>query len=707
MLLALLLALALAACPRSPQPKGKTQAPANLNPFFAKSALLLEAPPFDKIKDTDYQPALEEGIKQNLAEIEKIANQSEPPTFENTVIAMEKTGILLGRVSSVFFALTQADTNDTLQKIEEEISPKLTALNDEIYLNAKLFTRVKALYDQRASSSLTTEQKFLVERYYRGFVRAGSNLSEADKVTLRALNQEESKLSTDFGNKLLAATKAGGLVIDNKAQLEGLGEGEISAAAEAAKERGLPGKWVISLQNTTQQPLQSALKDRAVREKLFKASTERTSHSDENDTRAMIPRLAQLRAEKAKLLGFPTYADYVLDDQMAKTPGAATKLLSGLVPAATEKARGEIKKMQAVIDQQKGGFSLAPWDWQYYAEQVRKAEYDLDEAQLKPYLELESVLQNGIFFAANQLYGLTFKERKDIPVYHPDVRVFEVYDIDGSLLALWYGDFFARDSKGGGAWMSAFVDQSGLLKQKPVIYNVSNFSKPPAGEPALLSFDDVSTMFHEFGHALHGMLSNVEYPTLAGTNTPNDFVEYPSQINEHWALDAVVLANYAKHHKTGEPMPQALVDKIKKASSFNQGFATTEYLEASLLDLAWHALPASAPKQDLETFEASTLKQFSIPEVPPRYRTSYFAHVWGGGYAAAYYAYLWSEVLDADTFLWFRENGGLNRANGKIFRDKILSKGGSQDVGEMYRAFRGRDAIIEPLLEQRGFSVKK
>jgi peptidyl-dipeptidase Dcp len=698
---ALFLALALAACPRG-HTREKTQNPDHANPFFTKSELPLEAPPFDKIKDTDYQPALEEGMKQHLVEVEAIANQKDEPTFDNTIVALEKSGILLTRVERVFFSITQSNTNDTLQKVEEEISPKLTAHEDEIYLNAKLFTRVKAIYEKRDSISLNAEQKYLVERYYREFVRSGANLSEDEKTKLRTLNQEESKLSTDFENKLLAGTKDGGVVIDDKAQLEGVDESEISAAAEAAKERGLTGKWVISLQNTTQQPLQSSLKNRAVREKLYRASTERTSHGDANDTRALISRLAQLRAEKAKILGYPTYADYVLDDQMAKTPTAATKLLSGLVPAATKKARGEISKMQALIDKQNGGFTLAPWDWQYYAEQVRKAEYDLDESQLKPYFELDKVLQDGVFFAANKLYGLTFKERKDIPVYHPDVRVFEVYDADGSLMALFYCDYFARDSKGGGAWEDAFVSQAGLLDQKPVIYNVTNFTKPAPGEPALISFDDASTMFHEFGHALHAMFSNVEYPTIGGTNTPNDFVEFPSQFNEHWALEPTVFANYAKHYKTGEPMPQALVDKIKKASTFNQGFATTEYLEASLLDLAWHALPPTAPKQDVETFEAATLKQFSIPEVPPRYRTSYFAHIWGGGYAAGYYAYLWSEVIDDDAFAWFKEHGGMTRENGQIFREKILSRGGSQDVGDMYRAFRGKDPSIEPLLEDRG-----
>jgi peptidyl-dipeptidase Dcp len=697
----LFLALALAGCPHN-KPKNKTPKASAENPLMVKSTLFDQAPPFDKIKDSHYKPAIEEGMKQRIAEIEKIANQSEPATFENTIVAMERSGELLTRSAKIFFAIASSNTNDTLQAVEEDLAPKLAAHDDAVYLNDKLFVRVKSIYDSRATLSLNAEQRILVERYYKDFIRAGALLSPSDKEKLKALNQEESKLSTEFGNRLLDGTKAGSLVLDNKAQLDGLSEQDIAAAAASAKDRKLDGKWILDLQNTTQQPAQQYLKDRSVREKLFKASTERTSKNDAYDTRAIISQLAELRAEKAKLLGFPTYADYVLDDQMAKTQQAATKLLSGLVPAATRKANEEIKKMQSLIDKEGGKFKLAPWDWQYYSEQVRKAEYDLDESQIKPYFELNSVVQNGIFFAATKLYGITFKERKDIPVYHPDVKVYEVFNEDGSSLALWYCDFYQRDGKGGGAWEDSFVDQSRLLGQRPVIFNVTNYTKPAPGESALLSFDDVITLFHEFGHALHAMFSDVEYPTLSGTATPSDFVEFPSQINEHWATDPVVFANYAKHYKTGEPMPKELVEKIKKTSTFNQGFATTEYLEAALLDLAWHGLPSGSAKQDVETFEASVLKQFSIPEVPPRYRTSYFSHIWGGGYAAGYYAYLWSEVLDHDTAAWFVENGGLKRESGQIFRDKILSRGGTMDVAEMYRAFRGRDANIEYLLISRG-----
>jgi len=674
------------------------------NPFAAASTLPFHAPPFDRIKNEHFQPALEAGMREQLAEIEKIAAQKDAPTFANTIEAMERSGQLLNRVGAVFGALTSADTNDTLQKVQEAIAPKLAEHQDAIYLNDKLFQRVKTLYDGRATLGLDAEQNELVERYYRNFVRAGALLGAADKTRLRALNKEESKLTTDFSNKLLAASNAGAVVVSDKAELAGFSEADLAAAADAAKSRKLDGKYVITLQNTTQQPAQVSLENRALRERLFKASTERAEHGDANDTRAIIQRLAALRAERAKLLGFPNYAAYTLDDQMAKTPQAAEKLMTDMVPAATAKARGEAAKMQALIDRNGGGFKLAPWDWQFYAEQVRKAEYDLDEAKIKPYFEIDRVLHDGVFYAANQMYGLTFKERKDIPVYEPDVRVFEVFDKDGTSMALFYADYWKRDSKRGGAWMDNLVGQSGLLGTKPVVFNVCNFTKPAAGQPALISFDDVTTMFHEFGHALHGMFSNVKYPTLSGTNVPRDFVEFPSQFNEHWASDPKVFANYAKHYKTGEPMPAELVEKIKKSKTFDQGFATTEYLAAALLDMAWHTLPADAPKQDVDAFEAKALKQFKVDlaEVPPRYRTSYFAHIWGGGYAAGYYAYLWSEVLDHDAFYWFREHGGMTRENGQRFRDMVLSRGSTEDMAKLYRDFRGRDPSVEPLLEQRG-----
>jgi peptidyl-dipeptidase Dcp len=676
------------------------------NPLAVESSLPYHAPRFDLIKNEHYQPALEEGMRLQLAEIDVIAKQMQPPTFDNTIVALERSGSLLDRAGKAFFSLVGANTNDTLQKIQDIIAPKLAAHRDAIYLNDQLFQRVRAIYDRRESGKLNPEQKMLVERYNRDFVRAGARLSEADKIRMRALNQELSKLSTDFSNKLLAGTKVGALVVDNKSDLDGLTNAQISAAADAAKQRGLTGKWVLPLRNTTQQPAQASLKNRAVRKRLFEQSTLRTSRSDSNDTRNIVRRMAELRAQKAQLLGYSSWAAYTLETQGAgaKTPENAIKLLTDLVPPATARARAEAADMQKLIDAQGGGFKLQPWDWQYYAEQVRKAKYDLDESQIMPYFELNNVLQNGVFFAAGKLYGLTFRERHDIPVYHPDVRVFEVFDSDGKAMALFYADYFKRDNKGGGAWMDFFVDQSNLTGWKPVVFNVANFAKPAAGQPALLTYDDVSTMFHEFGHALHGMFSRVEYPLLSGTSVPRDFVEFPSQFNEHWALEPTVFANYAKHYQTGAVMPAVLVGKIKQSGTFNQGFAMTELLEASLLDFAWHTLPASAAQPDVDAFEAAALKRFNVdvPEVPPRYRTTYFSHIWDGGYSAGYYAYTWSEVLDDDAYAWFKEHGGLTRANGQRFRDMILSRGSTEDAATMYRTFRGRDPNVDALLEERG-----
>ena len=690
-----------------PSKSGHVSAAATANPFFSESPLPFHAPPFDKIKDSDYAPAIEEGMKNQLAEIDAIANNPAAPTFANTLEAMERSGALLTRVTKVFFNLTTANTSDTLQKIKADEVPKLAAHSDTIFLNARLFARVKALYESRDSLKLDPESRYLIERYYKTFVRSGALLSEADKETLRGLNQEEAKLTTKFEDDVLAETNSGAVVIDNKADLEGLGENDIAAAAERAKELKLDGKWVIALQNTTQQPALTFLKNRVVRERLFQASVSRGNHGGENDTKAIVARLAQLRPQRAKLLGYPDHATFTLDDQMAKTPQSAEKLLTGIVPAATAKARDEAARMQKLIDAEKSGFTLGPADWEYYAEKVRKAEYDLDDSQIKPYFELEHVLHDGAFFAANKLYGITFKERKDLPVYQPDVRVFEVFDANGKSLALFYADYFQRSNKDGGAWQDSFVDQSGLLGAQPVVINVTNFTKPPAGKPALLSFDDVTTMFHEFGHALHAMFSNIRYPMLGGVS--RDFVEFPSQFNEHWALDPTVFANYAKHYQTGKPMPQALVDKIKRSRTFNQGYATTEYVSAALLDMAWHSLPADAPLQDVNGFEAASLKRFQVdlPQVPPRYHTTYFSHIWDGGYSAGYYAYLWSEVLDDDAFYWFKEHGGLTRANGQRFRDLVLSRGGTQDVATTFRNFRGRDPIVEPLLEERGLKSGK
>jgi peptidyl-dipeptidase Dcp len=714
-LLIVSIALALSACaPATHKDEARktaavAAAPAAENPFFTASTLPYQAPPFDKIKDSDFQPALEEGMRQQIAEVEKISGQVDAPTFDNTIVALERTGALLTRVNKVFSALTGANTNETLQQVQREEAPKFAAHRDEIYLNPKLFARVKSLYAQRETLGLDAEAKRLLERYFRTFVRSGAGLSADDQARLRDLNKEQSTLSTSFRDKLLAGTKAGALVADDAAELAGFSEADLAAAAEAAKERKLEGKYVVALQNTTQQPAQESLRNRAAREKLFKASIERTEHGDANDTREIVARLAELRAQKAKLLGYPTFAAYYLEDQMAKTPERAIKLMTDMTPAAVAKAKGEAAKMQALVKRQHGKFELAPWDWQFYSEQVKKDEFKLDAEEVKQYFELDRVLQDGVFFAANKLYGVTFKERHDIPVYQNDVRVFEMFDADGTPMALWYADYFKRDNKNGGAWMSTFVEQSGLNGTKPVAFNVCNFTKPAPGQPALISRDDVITMFHEFGHALHGMFSKVKYPYLTGTAVPRDFVEFPSQFNEHWADEPSVFANYAKHYKTGAPMPAELVAKIRRAGTYGQGFETTEYLGAALLDQAWHLLPPDAPKQDVDAFEAKALARYHVDYalVPPRYRSSYFAHIWGNGYSAGYYSYLWTAVLRDDAFYWFKEHGGMTRENGQRFRDMVLSRGNSEDTDAAYRAFRGRDPSVDALLETRGLKAPK
>ncbi|CAI0791645.1 Peptidyl-dipeptidase dcp [Serratia rubidaea] len=674
------------------------------NPFFYQSRLPYQAPPFDRIKESDYAPAIEEGIKQKLAEVEKIANNPAKADFDNTLVALEKTGALLTRVMSVFGAMTSANTSDALQKLDEEVSPKLAAMDDAIMLNSKLFARIKAVYEQRDALKLDAESRRLLEVAYQSFELAGANLSDADKTKLKALNQEAATLSTQFTNKLLAAAKNGALAISDKSKLDGLSAGELAAAAQAASERKLDKQWLLVLQNTTQQPDLQTLKDRDTRKALFDASWTRAEKGDGNDTRQTIARLAKIRAEQAKLLGFPDYASWKLQNQMAKTPKAALSFMRDIVPAATARAQREAKDIQAVIDRQKGDFKLVAWDWQYYAEQVRKEKYDLDESQIKPYFELNNVLNNGVFYAANLLYGISFKQRKDIPVYQPDVRVYEVFDKDGKSLALFYTDYFKRDNKGGGAWMSNFVEQSKLNGTKPVIYNVANFTKPAPGQPALLSYDDVITMFHEFGHALHGIFADQQYPSLSGTNTARDFVEFPSQFNEHWARDPKVFAHFAKHYQTGAAMPQELVDKINKADKFNKGYDMTELLAAALLDMHWHMLSADQPQQDVDQFEAQSLQKDNIDlsYVPPRYRSSYFQHIWGNGYAAGYYAYLWTEMLADDAFQWFSEHGGLTAENGQRFRDMVLSRGNSEDLEKLYETWRGKAPSIEPMLINRG-----
>jgi len=677
------------------------------NPFYAPSTLPFQAPPFDKIKDTDYQPAIEAGIAQQLEEIRTIAENPAEPTFDNTLVALEKSGQLVNRANLVFNGVTSANMNPVLQKAQDEVAPKLAALNDGIYLNTKLFKRVEKLYEQRKTLGLDPESMRLLEYQYKEFVLAGAKLSDDDKAKLKKLNEEEANLTTDFVKKLLAATKDSAYATKEKAALAGLSDVELAAAADAARERKVDG-WVLPMQNTTQQPDLESLSNRATRQGVFDASWTRAERGDANDTRATIARLAQLRAQKAKLLGFPTYAAWKLADQMAKTPEAAIKFMDDLVAPATAKAAGEAKDIQTLIDAQHGGFQLKAWDWNYYAEQVRKAKFNLDESQTKPYFELNNVLENGVFYAAHQLYGISFKPRTDIPVYAPDVKVYEVFDTDGKPMALFYCDYFKRDNKNGGAWMSNFVNQSKLLGTLPVVFNIANFQKPPAGEPALLSFDDVTTMFHEFGHALHGMLADTKYPTLSGTATPRDFVEFPSQFNEHWASDPAVFPHYAKHYKTGEPMPAELAAKLMNAATFNQGYKLTELLAAAELDMQWHVLPGDAKLEDPDAFESAALarKHLAIETVPTRYRSSYFMHIWGNGYQAGYYAYLWCEMLDDDAYQWFVDHGGLTRANGDRFRRMVLSRGNTEDLEQMYKLWMGAEPGIGPMLKARGLQPK-
>ncbi|HJR14298.1 MAG TPA: peptidyl-dipeptidase Dcp [Rhodanobacteraceae bacterium] len=685
------------------------------NPFSKASTLPFETADFSKIENSDFQPAIEAGMKLQRAEVEKIADNPAAPTFENTIVAMEKTGAMLNRVMAVFELLAGADTNPTLQKVQEVEAPKLAAHQDAIFLNPKLFARIQKLYDQRATLKLDPESARLLEYDYQQFVHNGAKLSSADKAKLKHYNEQLSTLSAQFQNKLLAADKAGALVVNDKARLDGLSPGEIDAAAQAAKARKLNGKWVIPLQNTTQQPALGSLDNRDVRQALFEHSWTRAEKGDANDTRATIEQMAHLRAQKAKLLGFDTFAAWKLENQMAKTSSAVMSFLDQLAPPAVARAEAEGKDRQAMIDkdQNKAGkpdFKLAAWDWDYYGEQVRKAKYDFDESQVKPYFELNNVLENGVFYAANQLYGLTFKERKDIPVWEPSVRVFEVYDSNGKPLALFYCDYFKRDNKSGGAWMSNLVTQSKLLNKMPVIYNVANFTKPAPGQPALLSFDDVITMFHEFGHALNGMFADQEYPSLSGTVPQRDFVEFPSQFNEHWALYPTVFAHYAKNYKTGAPMPKALVDKLKNSQLFNKGYDMTELISAALLDMSWHTISPSAPKvSDVDAFEAKALKDnhVDLSYVPPRYRSSYFSHIWGSGYSAGYYAYLWTQMLADDAYGWFEEHGGLTRANGDRFRQMVLSRGNTEDLAKMYAAWRGRAPNIDAMKKGRGLEPPK
>ena len=686
---------------------GESSAMSGDNPFLAESPLYLRYPPFDRVDDSHYLPAFEAGMVEQLAEIDAIVNQDATPTVENTLVPLELSGQTLSRVATVFFALISAHTNDAMNEIQTEISPLLAAHEDQILLNGELFARVKSLYDNRESLGLDPESLRLVEESHRDFVRAGAELSEEQQDTLRAINQEIAELQTRFSQNVLNEVNETFTVIDTREELAGLTEAQIEGAADEAEAKDLTDKFVIPMVNTTQQPLMSALENRELRERMLGVSMSRGNRGGEYDNREVVSRTVSLRAQRAVLLGYATHADYILDNQTAKTVAAVNERLASLTPPAVANAEREAADLQAMIDSEGGEFELAAWDWDFYAEKVRQERFEFDASQLKPYLELNSVLENGVFYAAGQIFGITFEERFDLPVYQEDVRVFEVFDHDGSTLSLFLFDPYARESKRGGAWMNAYVSQSRLEGTLPVVANHLNIAEPPEGEPTLLTFDEVITTFHEFGHALHGMFSNVTYPSFAGTSVPRDFVEYPSQVNEMWATWPEVLANYARHFETGEPMPRDLLDRVLAAEQFNQGYATTEYLAASLSDQALHQLTAEeVPSADeLMQFEADALAAAGadLATVPPRYRLTYFSHIMGG-YSAGYYSYIWSEVLDADTVEWFKENGGMTRENGQHFRDTLLSRGGSAEALSLFRDFAGREPNVEPLLVRRGLN---
>ena len=678
------------------------------NPLLVRSSLPYQLPPFDRIDESDYLPAFEQGMAEQLAEIEAIAGTSGPPTFENTLVALERSGRVLERVAATFFSLSGADTTDALDEIRAEVAPKLSAHSDRILLNADLFTRVRTLYDQRDGLELDDEGRRLIEKSYTDFVRAGALLSETDKSRMQDINAELATLQTTFTQNVLDEVNASAIVVDTRAELAGLSDGQIAAAAAAAATRNLEGKYVIPLLNTSGQPVLASLDNRALREKIARISLGRGSRGGEFDNREVITKIARLRAERAVMLGYPNHAAFSLDEQTAQTVEAVNERLASLTPPAVANARREAGDLQTMAEAAGVEVTLAAWDWSYYTEKVRADRYAFDGSQLRPYFEIDAVIENGVFFAANRLYGLTFTERPDLPVYHPDVRVWEVFESDGSPLGLFLGDYYARPSKRGGAWMNAYVSQSHLLGTSPVVANHLNIPKPPAGEPTLLTFDEVETMFHEFGHALHGFFSDVKYPYFAGTAVPRDFVEYPSQVNEMWATWPEVLRNYAVHYETGESMPTELLERVLATQAFNQGFATTEYLAASLLDQAWHQLTTDEVPDaaDVERFEATALATagVALETVPPRYRSTYFSHIWSSGYSAGYYSYIWSEVLDADSVEWFKENGGLTRDNGEHFRQTLLSKGGSVEALELYRMFRGADPDVRPLLVRRGLN---
>ncbi len=671
------------------------------NPLLQRSTLQYQAPPFNLIKDEHFKPAFEEGLKSHDAEIDKIANNTAKPTFEYTVLALEISGENLNRATGIFYNLTSSNTNPALQKIEEDYAPIFSAHSDKLYLNDKIYKRIKALN----MAALKGEDKRLVQYYLQQFELAGANLSAANKEKVKKINEELATLSAQFGNKLLVARKNGAVLFTDVNSLDGLSKEELAAAKTKATDAGQDGKYLIGLLNTTQQPLLQSLADRDTRENIFNASWYRAEKNDSADTRTILERMALLRMQKAQLMGKKSYAEWRLQDQMAKTPANAFDLLAKIAKPAVAKAKIEAKEIQDLIDAQKGGFKLEPWDWNYYSEQVRKAKYDLDESQIKPYFEVKTVLEKGVFFAAKLMYGITFKVRKDLPVYHPDVVAYEVFDKDGKSMAIYYLDFYTRDNKSGGAWMNNFVNQSHYLKQKPVIVNVFNFSKPAEGNPSLVSFDDVITMFHEFGHSLHGLFANQKYISLSGTSVPRDYVEFPSQINEHAALDPNILKNYAIHYQTKKVIPQALIDKIKKAETFNKGYDVTELLAAATLDMAWHSVEKESDIKPSLVFEKEALQKYGllVNEVPSRYHSPYFAHIWSGGYSAGYYAYTWSKTLDYNVFDWMQTHGGMTRANGERFRKYILSVGNSVDLNKAFEDMIGHKMMVEPYIKNAGF----
>lgn len=670
------------------------------NPLVMVSELPYLAPDFTQIKNEHFEPAIMEGIRVKRAHIEKIIDQEEEPTFENTLVALEKSGEQLSRAANVFYALTGAHTNDTLQALNQKLAPLFSELNDEIYLNSALFERIKKLHDQKATLSLDAESEKLLEEYYKDFVVAGANLSTEEKEKLKEINSNLASLTAEFGKTLLAATNEGALIITDKKELEGLSESTLASLKTE------DGAYRIPILNTTQQPLLSSLSNRATRQKVFENAWNRTS-GEKNNTEDLVMKLATLRLEKAQLLGFETYADWSLQKTMIKNKDNVRNFFDGLIPAAIEKAQEESKMIEEMMHADGIKGDLEPWDWNYYAEKVRKAKYDLDENEIKPYFEMMSVLENGVFYAAEKLYGITFKKRDDIPVYHEDVLVYEVFEEDGSELGLFYADFYSRESKRGGAWMSNFVDQSHLFGTKPVIYNVCNYPKPADGEPTLLSFDNAITMFHEFGHALHGFFANQKYPSLSGTAVARDFVEFPSQLNESWATEPEVLNNYALHYQTGKVIPTELLNKIQAAGTFNQGYGLTENLASSNIDFAWHTISSQGEISDVKTFEKTMLNKYGLDKVhavKPRYSSSYFAHVFSGGYAAGYYSYLWTEMLHHDAYQWFKENGGMTRENGQRYRDMVLSVGNTLDYDAMYKDWSGRAPEIAPMIKARGLN---